>query len=48
MPTEKDTWDLTHMFQNAAQWRSGLEEAKALTKTLAAMQGSITKSADAL
>ena len=48
MPTEKDTWDLTHMFQNAAQWRDNLEEAKTLTKRLAAMQGSITKDADAL
>ena len=41
MFNEKDTWDLTHMFQDAAHWRSQLEEAKSLAKTLSAMQGTI-------
>ncbi len=48
MPTEKDTWDLTQMFENTEKWRDGLEKAKTLTQTLAAMQGTITKSADNL
>lgn len=48
MSNVKDTWDLTPMFQDAAQWRSGLEEAKELTKTLSAMQGTITRDADTL
>ena len=48
MPNIKDTWDLTHMFQDAAQWRSSLEDAKTLTKTLSAMQGTITKDANTL
>ena len=48
MSNIKDTWDLTHMFQDAAQWRENLEEAKKLTKTLSAMQGTITKDADTL
>ncbi len=42
MSNEKDTWDLTHMFQDAAHWRSQLEEAKSLAKILASMQGTIT------
>ena len=25
MPTEKDTWDLTQMFENTEKWRDGLE-----------------------
>ena len=48
MPTEKDTWDLTQMFENTEKWRDGLEKAKTLTQNLAAMQGTITKSADNL
>ncbi|MBQ2035079.1 MAG: oligoendopeptidase F [Peptococcaceae bacterium] len=48
MSNVKDTWDLTHMFQDAAEWRKNLEEAKQLTKTLSAMQGTITKDADTL
>ena len=48
MPNQKDTWDLTHMFADANQWRGALEEAKALTKTISAMQGTITKDADTL
>lgn len=48
MPNQKDTWDLTHMFADANQWRGALEEAKTLTKTISAMQGTITKDADTL
>lgn len=48
MPTAKDTWDLTHMFEDVKQWRNGLEEAKKLTQTLSAMQGTITKDAATL
>lgn len=48
MPNQKDTWDLTHMFADADAWRNALEEAKALTKTISAMQGTITKDADTL
>ena len=36
------------MFENTEKWRDGLEKAKTLTQTLAAMQGTITKSADNL
>ena len=48
MSNINDTWDLTHMFQDAAEWRSSLEEAKNLTKALSAMQGTITNDADTL
>ena len=44
----KDTWDLTHMFENVQAWRAGMDEARALADELSAMQGTITKDADTL
>ena len=44
----KDTWDLTHMFENVQAWRDGMDAARALADELSAMQGTITKDADTL
>lgn len=45
MSTQQDTWDLSHMFKDTDAWRTCLKEAQDLTKTMAAMKGTITKSA---
>lgn len=43
--TEQNTWDLSLMYADAAQWRQDLTASQNLAEELIAMKGSITKSA---